>query len=124
MGFRSGAYAKVWEVIPMTDSSTKLRMSISRKNRQSGEYEQDFSGFVLCIGTVAASNALKLKEGSRIKLGDCDVTTKYDAQKRVTYTNYKIFSFETIGNNEKDTFSENVEPEVDSGDVDDERLPF
>ena len=51
MGFRTGAYAKVWEVTPMSDTSTKVRMSISRKNKQSGEYEQDFSGFVLAIGT-------------------------------------------------------------------------
>lgn len=31
MGFRTGAYAKVWEVTPMSDTSTKVRMSISRK---------------------------------------------------------------------------------------------
>ena len=35
MGFRTGAYAKVWEVTPMSDTSTKVRMSISRKNKQS-----------------------------------------------------------------------------------------
>jgi len=33
MGFRTGAYAKVWEVTPMSDTSTKVRMSISRKNK-------------------------------------------------------------------------------------------
>ena len=38
MGFRTGAYAKVWEVTPMSDTSTKVRMSISRKNKQSGEF--------------------------------------------------------------------------------------
>ena len=76
MGFRTGAYAKVWEVTPMSDTSTKVRMSISRKNKQSGEYEQDFSGFVLAIGTAAAKKAAGLKEGNRIKLGDVDVTTK------------------------------------------------
>lgn len=42
MGFRTGAYAKVWEVTPMSDTSTKVRMSVSRKNKQTGEYEQDF----------------------------------------------------------------------------------
>lgn len=44
MGFRTGAYAKVWEVTPMSDTSTKVRMSVSRKNKQTGEYEQDFPG--------------------------------------------------------------------------------
>ena len=38
MGFRTGAFAKVWEVTPMSDTSTKLRMSISRKNKKTDEY--------------------------------------------------------------------------------------
>ena len=25
MGFRTGAYAKIWEVTPMSDTSTKVR---------------------------------------------------------------------------------------------------
>lgn len=54
MGFRTGAYAKIWEVTPMSDTSTKVRLSVSRKNKQTNEYEQDFSGFVLAIGTAAA----------------------------------------------------------------------
>ena len=91
MGFRTGAFAKVWEVTPMSDTSTKVRMSVSRRNKQTGEYEQDFSGFVLCIGTAAARNAAKLKEGSRIKIGDCDVTTKYDPQKKITYAGHREY---------------------------------
>ncbi len=125
MGFRTGAYAKVWEVTPMSDTSTKIRISVSRKNKQTGEYEQDFSGFVLCIGTAAARNATKLKEGSRIKLGDCDVTTKYDGQKKVTYTNFKLFSFEDAdGNSSSDTEANSPQPTVDEGEVDENRLPF
>ena len=63
MGFRTGAYAKIWEVTPMSDTSTKVRLSVSRKNKQTNEYEQDFSGFVLAIGTAAAKKAACLKEG-------------------------------------------------------------
>ena len=124
MGFRTGAYAKVWEVNPMSDTSTKLRISISRKNKQTGEYEQDFSGFVLCIGSAAARNALKLKEGSRIKLGDCDVTTKYDAQKQITYTNFKLLSFEAEEGNSSPQVNTAPQPTVDEGEIDDSRLPF
>ena len=122
MGFRNGAFAKIWEVTPMSDSSTKLRMSISRKNKQTGEYEQDFSGFVLAIGATAAKAAATLKEGDRIKLGDVDVSTKYDKEKKVTYTNFKIFSFEVEGN----TRSAAVDsaPAVDDGEINDDRLPF
>ena len=123
MGFRTGAYAKVWEVTPMSDTSTKVRMSISRKNKQSGEYEQDFSGFVLAIGTAAAKKAAGLKEGNRIKLGDVDVTTKYDKEKKITYTNFKMFSFELDGDEPRDCSTE-PQPIVDEGEFDDYRLPF
>lgn len=75
MGFRTGAFAKVWEVKPFSDTSVKLRLSVSRKNKQTGEYEQDFSGFVNAVGTAAAKKAASLKEGDRIKIGDVDVTT-------------------------------------------------
>lgn len=125
MGFRTGAYAKVWEVTPMSDTSTKVRLSVSRKNKQTGEYEQDFSGFVLCIGTAAARNAAKLNTGARIKIGDCDVTTKYDPQKKITYTNFKMFSFEDAdGNNNSEPDKTDPQPPVDEGEVDENRLPF
>ena len=126
MGFRTGAYAKVWKVEPFSDTSVKLRISISRKNKQTGEYEQDFSGFVNAIGTAAAKKAAVLKEGDTIKLGDVDVTTKYDKAKEVTYTNYKIFSFEVDGGNTSapKPASNEPQPAVDSGEVDDSRLPF
>lgn len=124
MGFRTGAYAKIWEVTPMSDTSTKVRMSISRKNKQTGEYEQDFSGFVLCIGTAAARKASQLHEGSRIKIGDCDVTTKYDSQKKITYTNFKMFSFEDEDGGEPAAEPTDPQHDVDSGEIDDNRLPF
>lgn len=127
MGFRTGAYAKVWEVTPMSDTSTKVRMSVSRKNKQSGEYEQDFSGFVLAIGTAAAHKAAGLKQGDRIKLGDVDVSTRYDRDKKVTYTNFKMFSFDVEnGSNTSGGSGGNTEPQppVDEGELDDNRLPF
>lgn len=126
MGFRTGAYAKVWKVEPFSDTSTKLRISVSRKNKQTGEYEQDFSGFANAVGTAAAKKAACLKEGERIKLGDVDVTTKYDKAKDVTYTNYKIFSFEVDNGDSPAPKANNTEPQpaVDSGEVDDSRLPF
>lgn len=125
MGFRTGAYAKIWKVEPFSDTSTKLRISISRKNKQSGEYEQDFSGFVSAIGTAAAKKAACLKEGDKIKLGDVDVTTTYNKEKNITYTNYKVFSFDLEENSESaPKVATEPQPSVDSGEVDDARLPF
>lgn len=124
MGFRTGAYAKIWEVKPFSDTSVKLRLSVSRKNKQTGEYEQDFSGYVNAVGTAAAKKAACLKEGDRIKIGDVDVTTKYDAEKKVTYTNFKMFSFELDGDTASPKTNTEPQPAVDSGEVDDSRLPF
>ena len=124
MGFRNGAFAKIWEVTPVGDTSTKLRMSISRKNKQTGQYEQDFSGFVMAVGTAAAKKASLLKEGDRIKIGDCDVTTKYDEQKKVTYTNFKLFSFTNADEDGSSEPQTAPQPTVDEGELDDNRLPF
>lgn len=129
MGFRTGAFAKVWEVTPVSDTSTKLRISISRKNKKTEEYEQDFGGFVHAIGTAAAKKAACLKSGDTIKLGDVDVSNRYDSEKKREYTNCKIFSFEVDnGSASKSTTNPAAttepQPAVDGGEVDDARLPF
>ena len=124
MGFRKESYATVWEVEPVSDTLTKGRISIRRKNKQTGDYETDFSGFVSFVGTVAAKNATQLKEKDRIKLGDVDVTNRYDTEKKVTYTNYKIFSFEKQDDTTPATGAEKMQSTVDNGEVDDSRLPF
>ena len=125
MGFRTGAYATVWEVKPVFDTNTKCRISISRRKKDSTEYEEDFSGYVSFIGTAAAKKAACLKEGVRIKLGDVDISTKYDKEKKTTYYNFKCFSFEDANssNTSSDTSTDATQPVVDDGEVDD-RLPF
>lgn len=126
MGFRKDAYATVWSVESKSNTMTRGRISINRKNRQTGEYEQDFSGFVDFIGTAAAHSAASLKERDRIKLGDVDVTNKYDKEKGVTYTNFKIFSFEPASGNVNAAYahSDAPQPDVDDGELDDSKLPF
>lgn len=130
MGFREGSFAKVWEIKPKSDVNTQLRISISKKNKQTGEYEQDFSGFVSCIGKSAAKKAVKLKEGDRIRLKDVDVSTSYDREKKIQYVNYKCFDFLTESedgfnakNNSLDETA--VERNVDDGEPDSSSdLPF
>ena len=122
MGFRTGAYAKVWEVTPIYETSTKCRISISRKKKDSDEYEEEFSGYVLFIGTAAAKKAACLKVGARIKLGDVDATSKYDKEKKQTFYSFKCFSFEDLEEKNQSNDVEDQTP-VDDGEVDD-RLPF
>lgn len=130
MGFRTGSYATIWSVESASDTRTKARISISRKNKQTGEYDTDFSGFVDFIGTAAAKKALMLKEKDRIRLGDVDVTNNYNKEKGITYTNFKIFSFETqseingSGGGGNPGYDTEPQKNVDSGEIDDSQLPF
>lgn len=128
MGFRKDAYCTVWSVDPVSDVQTKARISISRKDKQTGVYTEDFSGFVSFFGTAAAKKAATLKERDRIKLGDVDVRSKYDKAKNVTYYNFNVYSFEVQngvgGSPSGNAQPSSPQPTVDEGNIDDSRLPF
>ena len=95
MGFRVGSYAKVWEVKPSEKgfASTSLRISISRKDKKTDQFVDDFSGFVTCYGT-AHEKAATLVSGSKIKLLAVDVTKTYNKETQISYTNFKVFDWE------------------------------
>lgn len=124
MGFRNGAYAKIWQVEPATETRTKVRLSVSRKNKMTGEYEQDFGGYVSFVGTACASKAARLKEGDRIKLGDVDLQNKYDKEKNTTYFYPTVFSFEMADDANPSGGVARAQASVDSGELDDSDLPF
>ena len=89
MGLKVGCIATVWQVEPK-GKYTRVRFSTSKKNKDTNAYETDFSGFANFVGQANAE-ATKLKEKDRIKVEEFEVTTKYDAEKKVTYTNYSVF---------------------------------
>lgn len=124
MGFRSGSYAKVWEVEAVSDTATKLRISISRKDKNTGTYQDEFSGYISCVGTAAAAKAARLREGDRIRLGDVDVTSRWDSEKKVRYTNFKCFSFEDADAPNSTAYETSAANHVESNDVDEDKLPF
>lgn len=124
MGFRNGAYATVWSVDVTRGNFTKVRLSTSRKNRQTEQYEQDFSGFCSFVGAASAA-AAHLKEKDRIKLGDVDVTTKYDKAANKEYVNYTVFSFEVAnGSNGSSGHEQPADTNPCDGDVAGDGLPF
>lgn len=130
MGFRTGAFAKVWDIQPKSDTNTTIRISISRKvpNTDPPQYEDDFTGFVSCVGTAAAKKAANLTKGDRIKLGDVDLRTRYVKETNTTYYNCLMFSFEPANTPAAPNITvddpTDPQPEVDGGEVPDERLPF
>lgn len=132
MGFRTGAYATVWDVESVSDVNTKGRISISRKDKRTDEWVEDFSGFVNFFGTAAARKAVALKRKDRIRLGDVDVRSTYDKAKQITYYNFSIFSFEladqaATASNQASSAQRFVNTAIESagdGDIDDSNLPF
>lgn len=93
MGFRSNSFAMVFGIEPGKGNFTKVRLSVSRKDKNTGEYIQDFSGYCSFIGQAHAK-AARLKERDRIKLIDVDVSNTYDKEKQKEYVNFKVFDFE------------------------------
>jgi hypothetical protein len=93
MGFRSGSFAKVWAVESKGNYSV-VEISTSKKNKETSEYETDFSNkFVRFIGT-AHKEASKLNRNDSIKLGEIEVTNSYNKETKVSYTNFLVYSFE------------------------------
>lgn len=98
MGFRRGAYARLWKYDDGKGNYLTAQLSVSRKN-QEGKYETAWQdSYVRLIGKAERDiRGLTIPEkGIAVKIGDCDVTNKYDKEKKTTYTNYMIFSFDDI----------------------------
>ncbi len=130
MGFRNGAWATCWAVEPKSDTMTTVRLSTSRKERESGEYIQDFSGFVAFVGTKAAKKAANLKVRDRIKLESVEVVTRYVKEQDKSYTNFMCYDFEVKGDDNSDS-PNGGQPSVDEPEFSDiidddeqDRLPF
>jgi hypothetical protein len=128
MGFKNGGYAKVWAVEDKGNYSV-VELSSSKKNKETGGYDTDFSNkFVRFIGT-AHKESSKLSRNDSIKLGDIEVTNKYDKEKNTTYTNYMVYSFEKSdgrgdNNTKKDSNKKKDVGMMNIPDGIDEELPF
>jgi len=99
MGFRNDTYATVWEVDVKSDTFTTGRISISHKNKNTGEYETDFSSYVCFVGSATSKKAGSLAPKSRIKLKSVDVTNKFNKDTRENFYSFKIYDFEVVDNN-------------------------
>lgn len=125
MGFRTGAFATVWEIKPRSTTMVSARISVNRKDKQTDEYVQDFGGYVAFMGTACADKASRLKPKDRIKLGDIDVTNRYDTEKKIEYTNFNVYSFEMADEtgDRGGSKARSYTPQVDDGELSGE-LPF
>ena len=95
MAFGNGQFMKIWEVADK-GSYTEVSMSSSKKNKQTGEYETDFSSkYVRFVGKAKLQNPMK---GQRIKITECSVSNIYynkDGERQfLKNPNYVVFSYE------------------------------
>lgn len=99
MGFKTGAYAKIWDIREKTPSFTMLRITISKRQQpDSDNYIDEFSGWCWCLGATTARAALGLHVGDKIQLGDVDVQHTYNSETKETSTFFKVFSFKKVEN--------------------------
>lgn len=94
MGFRDGAYCKLWKL----DNSGKFpsgQISISYKDKTSGEYVDDFSGFVTFVGD-AAKAVDKMTIPGRFKINGCDVSRTYNKEKQKEFIYFRVFNIEEV----------------------------
>lgn len=125
MGFRNGAYAKIWYVTDMENGAvikgreypagnySFAKVTIGRKNKETGEYNVDFSdGFVrlVCAAREKAKSLdlptaenfdFNKDKGAYIQISSCDVSHKYVKEYEKTFTNFTIFDFEIVEDNEE-----------------------
>ncbi len=100
MGFGPGKYAHIWK-LENKGNYHVAEMSTSKKNKETEQYETDWTNkFVRLVGT-AHQQVEKLDITKNVKIGACEVTNKYVKEKDTTYTNYVIFGFEEDENRQK-----------------------
>ena len=136
MGFRQGAYAKIWSIKDEGNYSV-AQISVSKKNKDSDGYTTEFQdGYVRLVGTAheTAKSLQVPNNGVSIQISSCDVTNKYDAEKEKTYVNYVIFGFDvsddsgntakTESKNAKKTSSKKASTASKTDNTEDDDLPF
>ena len=85
-------------------------------------HEQDFSGFVTLAGT-AHKEATNLKVGDTFQIGDCEVTSRYDKEKKKEYINFTVYSFTSDDKNDAPAPKPAAAPATVQDDSEDS-LPF
>lgn len=99
MGFGNGKLARIWAFENKGNYST-CRLSISRKDKNTGAYVTDFTdGFVRLVGKAhidIQNLVIDEHKGALVRITSCEVTNVYTAPDgKVSYApHYTIFGFE------------------------------
>lgn len=101
MGLRPNGKATIWEIKDEEKFST---VSLATRRKNNTGYETDWSNkFCRFIGEAHEKiRPYVLKDGEYINITvkEFEVSNKYDKAKKTLYTNYAIFDFDFIENDE------------------------
>lgn len=90
MSLRPGAYATIWEV-RNNNGTVSVNLSTSRKDKTTGNYVTDWSGWMTVYADQDAM--LQLPRKTRIIIGDFAVSNRYDKETHQTNTHYSLFGY-------------------------------
>lgn len=97
-GFTNNSYAKVWDIREVEGKNAyDVRITITRKMKDSDEYRDEFSGFVRFYGEAYKQAVTKLQKGDRIKLLSVGVENTYNKETKETKYYFKVFAWEPAG---------------------------
>jgi hypothetical protein len=95
MGFSANNYAKIKEVVEKQPNYTVCKVTITKKNKLTNEYELQFSAHCRFVGNAHKSVPMA---DQRIKITSCDVTNCYkDKDGNLQFTKnpqYVVFGYE------------------------------
>ena len=95
MGFAVNSYAKIKEVVEKHDNYSVCKITVTKKNKLTNEYELQFSAHCRFVGNAHKSVPMK---DQRIKITSCDVTNCYkDKGGNLQFTKnpqYVVFGYE------------------------------
>lgn len=116
--FSVNSYAKIKEVEDKGNYSV-CKISISKKNKQSGKYETDFVGKVRFVGNAHHQRPLA---NQRIQITSCGVSNCYTKDDRLEFPKapiYTIFEYSLQEDNGASSSDRPILEEIDSN-----QLPF
>ena len=108
MGLRTGRRIKVWK-IEDKGSYASCRCSTSSKPKDSDKYETDWSGFINFCGE-AYKKVKAAGEEATLVIGEFEVRTRYDREKKKEYVNYSMF---TVGSDDSEKKEAASKPKKD-----------
>ena len=95
MGFGVNCFAKIKEVVEKHDNYSVCKITVTKKNKLTNEYELQFSAHCRFVGNAHKSVPMK---DQRIKITSCDVTNCYkDKDGKLQFTKnpqYVVFGYE------------------------------